>query len=271
MIGSEFSHALRSGRRLYGTMIASTSPRWVPLLAAMPLDFVFLDTEHIAIDREKLSWMCHAYRGIGLAPVVRIPSPDPYAACQAIDGGAAGLIAPYLESAAQVRALAGAVKGRPLKGEKLAAALEGQTALEPTLASYLERHNRDHALIANIESLPAIRALDEILAVKGLDAVLIGPHDLSCSLGQPENYDSPEFEAAVCGIFRKARAAGVGAGIHSWMSCEREAAWMEAGANFMIHSSDIIATKNTLTAQISALRAKMGDHRGGSDNGAATV
>jgi 4-hydroxy-2-oxoheptanedioate aldolase len=271
MNGSEFRDALRSGRRLYGTLVASTSPRWVPLLAGMPLDFVFIDTEHITIDREKLSWMCQAYRYAGLAPVVRIASPDPYVACQVLDGGACGLIAPYVETAAEVRELVGAVKRRPVKGAKLRAALSGSTPFEPALESYVTAHNRAHSLIVNIESGPALAALDEILAVDGLDGVLIGPHDLSCSLGQPERYDTPEFEAAVTAIFRRARAAGVGAGIHSWMPAAREAAWCAAGANFIIHSSDIIATRDTLTAEIDALRRLLGDQRRSTDNGAATV
>ena len=271
MTGSEFRHALRSGRRVYGTLVASTSPRWVPLLAGMPLDFVFIDTEHITIDREKLSWMCHAYRYAGLAPVVRIPSPDPYAACQVLDGGACGLVAPYVETAAQVRELVGAVKRRPVKGARLNAALDGRAPFEPLLESYVATYNRAHSVIANIESVPAIEALDDILAVPGLDAVLIGPHDLSCSLGQPERYDTPEFEAAVTGIFRRARAAGVGAGIHSWMPAAREAVWCAAGANFMIHSSDIIATRDTLTSEINALRQRMGDTRSAADPDAGTV
>jgi 2-keto-3-deoxy-L-rhamnonate aldolase RhmA len=271
MTGKDLVQALRSGRRVYGTLVASTSPRWALLVASMPLDFVFIDTEHIAIDREKLSWMCHAFRFAGVAPVVRIPSPDPYAACQAIDGGACGVVAPYIETAAQVRELVGAVKGRPLKGAKLAAALSGRSTLEPVLKNYLENHNAANSLIANIESVPAIEALDEILAVDGLDAVLIGPHDLSCSLGLPEQYDAPEFEAAACGIFRKARAAGVGAGIHTWMSRAREAAWCEAGANFIIHSSDIIATRDLLGAEINALRKQMGDDKKTRDSGGTTV
>jgi 4-hydroxy-2-oxoheptanedioate aldolase len=272
MNGSEFRAALHSGQRVYGTMIASTSPRWVPLLASMPLDFVFIDTEHITIDREKLSWMCQAYRYAGLAPVVRIGSPDPYAACQILDGGACGLIAPYVETAAEVRELVGAVKRRPVKGAKLRAALSGQTPFEPELEAYIATQNRAHSLIVNIESVPAIEALDEILAVEGLDAVLIGPHDLSCSLGQPERYDTPEFEAAVTDIFRRARAAGIGAGIHSWMSAAREASWCAAGANFIIHSSDIIATRTTLTAEVNALRQHLSDAgRATTDEGATTV
>jgi 4-hydroxy-2-oxoheptanedioate aldolase len=270
MTGPQFRDALHSGRRVYGTLVASTSPRWVPLLAGMPLDFVFIDTEHIAIDREKLSWMCHAYRYAGLAPVVRIPSPDPYAACQAIDGGACGLVAPYIETAAQVRDLVAAVKRRPVKGAKAAASLRGEP-FEPALQTYVENYNRAHALIANIESIPAIEALDEILAVDGLDAVLIGPHDLSCSLGMPEDYDAPEFESAVTAIFRRARVAGRGAGIHSWMSCEREAAWCAAGANLIIHSSDIIVTRDVISEQINALRLRMGDRKRSGDCDSAVV
>lgn len=259
MNGAQFRESLRQGRRLYGTLVASTSPRWAPLLAEMPLDFVFIDTEHIPIDREKLSWMCHAFRFAGLPPVVRIPSPDPYAACQVIDGGACGVVVPYIETAAQVRDLSAAVKCRPVKGERASRAVKGIAAFEPPLASYIENHNRAVSLIVNIESAPALDALPEILAVEGLDGVLVGPHDLSCSLGLPEAYDAPEFESAVQTIFRQARAAGLGAGIHSWMSCEREASWCEAGANLIIHSSDIIATSETLTAQINALRARMKD------------
>lgn len=271
MTGAEFVQGLRSGRRLYGTLAASTSPRWAPLLAGMPLDFVFIDTEHIAIDREKLSWMCHAFRFAGLPPIVRIPSPDPFAACQALDGGACGVVAPYIETAAQVRELVGAVKGRPLKGAKLAGALSGQAPFEPALQKYVDTYNSANAFIANIESVPAIEALDEILEVKGLDGVLIGPHDLSCSLGLAEKYDAPEFEAAVLAIFRRARAAGVGAGIHTWFPLARELAWCEAGANLIIHSSDIIATRDGLAAEINALRQKLGDRKITRDNGATTV
>jgi 4-hydroxy-2-oxoheptanedioate aldolase len=253
MNGIQLRQSLREGRRLYGTMVASTSPRWVPLLAGMPLDFVFIDTEHLPIDRHALSWMCQAYRYAGLAPVVRIASPDPYAACQVLDGGAC------------------AVKRRPIKGAKLAAALEGCIPFEPELERYVNAHNQAHSLIINIESVPAISDLDELLAVEGLDGVLIGPHDLSCSLGQPERYDTPEFEAAVIDIFTRARAAGVGAGIHSWMPVDREEAWCRAGANFIIHSSDIIATRDAISTEITALRTRMGDPKAAFDSGAGTV
>ena len=73
---------LRSGKRAYGTAILTASPLWPPLVAKTGLDFVFIDSEHIALDRQELSWMCRTYDALGLAPLVRIASPDPILACQ---------------------------------------------------------------------------------------------------------------------------------------------------------------------------------------------
>lgn len=252
--------ALRRGRRIYGSLIVSCSPRWAASVAQIGLDFVFIDTEHVAIDRATLSWMCQTYRALDLPALVRIPSPDPYQACMALDGGACGIVAPYVETAEQVQALRGAVKFRPLKGERLAAVLADRGALEPDLVTYLQTENRDNLLVINIESAPALARLDALLAVPDIDAVLIGPHDLSCSLGLPEDYNHPRFEAAVGQILRQARAAGVAAGSHSWMGVDREVRWaQEAGLNLIIHSADIIAMRETLSREIGNLRARLGD------------
>ncbi|MBI4626593.1 MAG: aldolase [Verrucomicrobia bacterium] len=256
---SELSSALRSGGRVFGTLIVSPSPRWPDTVAKVGLDFVFIDTEHIAIDRAQLSWMCQTYKALGLAPIVRIPSPDPYQACMALDGGAGGVIAPYVETVEQAQALRGAVRLRPLKGERLAAALRDGGKLEPELRAYIEGRNRDLLFIINVESTPALSRLDELLAVPELDAVLIGPHDLSCSLGIPERYDDPRFEAAVLAIIRKARAAGVAAGIHWWGSPVRLGVWMEAGLNLIICSADITAMHAKLGEDVRGLRIKAGD------------
>jgi len=259
MNGRELCEALHSGRRVYGTCILSPSPKWPGAVAGLGVDFVFLDTEHTAQEREKLSWMCQGYRALGIAPIVRVPKPDPFWATMALDGGAAGVIFPYVESPEQVRALVGATKLRPLKGERLAGALDGTAALEPELADYLANRNAGTVAIVNIESTPAIAALDDILAVPGLDAVLIGPHDLSCSLGIPEQYSHPRFDEAVRTIVRKARAAGVGAGIHYWVSIDQEADWARDGLNLIIHSTDVVLLAQAFRADLARLKSELGD------------
>lgn len=263
MTPSELRTALREGRRVYGSLIASPSPRWPGTVTKLGLDFVFIDTEHIALDRTQLSWMCQAYRAMGLPPIVRIPAPDSYQACMALDGGAAGVIAPYVETVDQAQSLRGAVKFRPLKGERLTAALQDTSTLEPELRAYVEKNNRDSLFVINVESAPAIARLPELLKVPDLDAVLIGPHDLSCNLGIPEAYDDPRFEAAVLTIIKQSRAAGVAAGIHWWGALERFGPWMDAGLNLIIYSADLSGMQAKITADVALLRQRAGDRPAG--------
>jgi 2-keto-3-deoxy-L-rhamnonate aldolase RhmA len=259
MNGREIRERLHNGQRVYGTMIVSESPMWPKAVASIGLDFVFIDTEHIAQDRNKLSWMCQLYAALDLAPVVRIPSPDPYLAAMMRDLGAQGVIAPYVESPEQARELVGAVKYRPLKGSRLYKRLRGEQALEPELEEYLLDRNDDGIVIVNIESQPAIDILDDIASVEGVDALLIGPHDLSCNLGIPEQYFHEEFVAAVDKIITTARTHGLGAGIHIVYpdSFEQEVRWSKLAANLIIHGIDIAAMRAALRADFDALKAAL--------------
>ena len=272
MTGKELSMALRDGRRVYGTLVVSTSPKWPAVLRSSGVDFVFIDTEHIPIDRTTLSWMCQTYASVGLPPIVRIPSPDPIEACKVLDGGACGIIAPYVESARQVRELVGATKLRPLKGRRMDDALEDPDTLEPRLRDYLEEFNSDNILAVNIESVPAVENLDAILGVGGLDAVIIGPHDLSVSLGIPEQYTNPVFDGAVRDIIQRARNCNVAAGMHFWEGIEQEIEWAKAGANLIVHSGDISIFAQTLREDLTKMRQALGDDAPPSDaDGTATV
>jgi 4-hydroxy-2-oxoheptanedioate aldolase len=257
---------LIAGETLFGTLIVSPSPRWPDVVRDCGLDFVFIDTEHIALDRADLSWMCQTYAALGLPPLVRIPAPDAYTAGMVLDGGASGVVAPYVEAAAQVQALRGAVKLRPIKGQRLRQMLDG-AEVEPELQSYLASGAKERLLIVNIESVPALEALDDILAVPDLDSVLIGPHDLSCSLGIPEQYDHPMFLNACETILRKARGAGIGAGIHFWGDTDQQIHFLRLGANLLIHSADITLFQKHLRMELDAIKKGSGQCRSGSETG----
>jgi 4-hydroxy-2-oxoheptanedioate aldolase len=261
MNGAELAAALRNGTRVYGTCVVSTSPKWPAMIAGVGLDFVFLDTEHMPLQREQLAWMCQAFSALNLAPIVRIPEPDPYRACMALDGGAEGVIAPYVESVDQVRALRGAVKFRPLKGRRLYSILEGREEPEPQLAAYLQSRNAGKVMIVNIESVPALEALDDVLAVPDVDALLVGPHDLSLNLGIPEQYDHPRFNQAVSMIIRKARSKNVGVGIHYSFGIEKEIAWGREGANLILHSSDYFLVKEAIENDLQRFRQAFGERK----------
>lgn len=267
MTGLEIKQRLRNGKPVLGTAIISQSHLWPEFLKSTGLDFIFIDSEHTPLDRETISKICLSYRSHNLVPVVRIPSPDPFAATMVLDGGAQGVIAPYVETAHQVRQLVGAVKYKPIKGQKLQSFLNGVHDLEPELKNYLDKANTHNLLIVNIESRPALNALDEILAEDGLDAILVGPHDLSCSLGIPEQYHHPIFIEAIESIIHKARAQQVGVGIHVWdqVGFDQEIRWASMGANLIMHSNDLSLLSSLLRDHISEIKRSLGEEvRGGS-------
>lgn len=250
---------LKAGENVYGTCITSTSPMWPAAVKRTGVDFVFLDTEHVPLGRTELAALCQQFRHLDITPIVRIPCPDPYLACQAIDAGAKGIVAPYLESTAQIMELVGATKYRPLKGQVLQGYLSGDVPMPQNLQEYVAHYNAGNICIANIESVPAMENLDALLSVRGLDAVFIGPHDLSVSLGLPEQYDHPAFEKAVSHIIRTTRAKGLAIGIHFSLEPERQIQWMKEGANIVVHSFDVALFVQKLTADFRKIKSAAGD------------
>ena len=259
MNGKEIIEAWKRGQRVYGTLLVSASPKWAKEILKTGVDFVFIDTEHSPLDRIELSWMCHMFKALNIAPIVRIPSPDPYQACMALDSGAQGIIAPYLETVYEAKKLYGAVKLRPLKGKKLKLVLDGKLQLSSDEIIYLEKFNEGNLLLLNIESQAGIDSLDDILDVLGVDGVIIGPHDLSISLGIPEQYDHPLFDAAVKAIIKKVKSKGVAVGNHYSYGIEKEIEWGMEGMNIILHSSDIVAFTQHITTELESIKATLGD------------
>lgn len=262
---------LRSGRPVYGTAFTSTSPSWHASLKKAALDFAFVDNEHISMNRADLARICQLLTASGITPIVRIPSPDAYLASQAIDAGAIGVVAPYLETVQQVRELVGAVKFKPIKGEWLQRLLAGEEVLNEQMQAYVDQFNAGHLCIANIESVTAIERLDAMLSVPGLDAVFIGPHDLSVSLGYPEDYDHPVFEAAVLDIIKHTRKKGLSIGIHFSLEPERQVKWVKEGANIVVHSFDVALFTQRLIHDMNIIRSGIGDQPAASGNAAMII
>lgn len=253
----ELKKAFLSGEHVYGTMVTSTSPRWVEYIVRTGIDFVFIDTEHMPMDRSIVSWMCQAYKANNIAPIVRISSPNPYDASIALDSGAVGIVAPYLETTKEVNDMRGVVKYRPLKGKRLHAVLEGEERLSVNEEKYLKEYNDGHLLILNIESRYAVDNLDELLKMPDVDAVFIGPHDLSINLGIPEQYDNHEFEKYVERVIRKCRAHSIGVGNHFSGDIEKQIQWAKMGMNIIIWNVDVIRFTQIISNDIAYIKSML--------------
>jgi 2-keto-3-deoxy-L-rhamnonate aldolase RhmA len=264
MNGQQLREALHAGTRVYGAAILSPSPRWPVAIKSLSVDFVFIDTEHIPLERETVAWMCQTYAALGVAPIVRVREPNATLAAAAIDGGAHGVVFPYVETVEQVRELVGAVKYRPLKGRRLEDMVLRNQPPSQECRAYLANHNANAVAVINIESQPAIDALPKLLAVNGLDAVMIGPHDLSVNLGKPENYGDPAFNDAARQIIEMARKYQVGAGVHFfWEEVDREIEWMRWGVNMLVHSTDLRSAIYAMKCDLDRIRAAVGDAQAG--------
>jgi 4-hydroxy-2-oxoheptanedioate aldolase len=209
------------------------------------------------MDRGIASWMCRAFSAIHIAPIVRIPCPDPYLACQTLDGGAAGIITPYVETEEQVRSVAGALKYRPLKGKRLQEVLRGEYRMNEETRSFLnqENWNGNKLFLINIESVPAIENLDALLSVPGLDGVMVGPQDLTISLGIPEQYLAREYDEAVAEIARKTREKGLYCGVHLTADAEQAIHFIrDYGIQIMLQSNDMQAFGNYITKELDTIK-----------------
>lgn len=254
MTALEFQERIRKRQRVYGTLVTSPSPLFVNAAKNAGLDFVFIDTEHTVLDWETVAWMCIAYGSSGMVPMVRIPSPDPYLASRMIDAGAKGILAPYIETVEQINQLRGAIKYRPLKGVKLQGFLNGDIELNEKELAYFKKYNAGNMLFINIESIAAVQDLDLLLSVPDIDGIIIGPHDLSVSIGHPCEYEHPEFTEAVETIYETAVAHGISAGNHFSFGYEKHIKWCKQGMNIVLNSSDIVTFFNYTAEELDSIR-----------------
>ncbi|MCS6806159.1 MAG: aldolase/citrate lyase family protein [Acidobacteriota bacterium] len=231
---------LRAGDYVIGSWISSGSPVVAELMAAMGFDFLTVDVEHSAVELPETQALFQAIRSghADCAPLVRLPG-DEYAVTKRyMDAGAAGVIAPLINRPEQVHAIVRAVKYPPLgeRGVGFCRANQYGTRLEEAVAAA----NEETLVCIQIEHVDGLRHLDEILAVPGIDAVLIGPYDLSASMGLTAQLDHPDVLAAKQRILAACRARGLAAGIHVVQpDVDQAVHYLQQGYRMIAYSLDI--------------------------------
>ncbi len=216
MIVNKVKRALAEGRVQKGTSIWQLrSPEVLRIFAAAGFDWVFIDTEHGAFGIETVQDMCRAANDHGLCPVVRVASMEYDLVARALDNGAMGVIFPRVESRELLEQAVSWTKFPPqgIRGFGLGPpVINYETA---TIAQIAEHMNREVMVVLQIETRAAVERVDELLSVKGLDAVMVGPVDLSISLGHPGEFQHPEVIAAVDTIRDACLRHGVAPGIQT--------------------------------------------------------
>jgi len=235
---SQFREQIHSGEVLFSTMLSMMrNPRWLFTLKDLPFDFITIDTEHSPYSWSELADLITVAVAVGLPPVVRIPRPAWHYVTRIFDAGAYGVLAPYCETVEEVKEVVRAARWRPLKGKYVERVMNEDVFPSKATRKHLQEFNRDQVVIIGIESVPAMENLKQILKIGGIDAVFIGPADLSTSLGLPRQFDHPEFEKAVRYIIRIARKFKVPVAAN-FQPLEQSIKWVKEGIHLIIHSQD---------------------------------
>ncbi len=262
MNGAELKQKVRSGGIVYGTMLSmSRNPRWSNAMSAFGLDYVIVDTEHSPRGRDDIADFLCAFMFSGVVPIVRIPIPDSHYVTMALDAGAQGILAPYCETVEEAKEVVLAAKWRPLKGALVRSVIETGEFPSAATKEYLENRNRNNVCIVGIESPAGIAKLDDILNVGGIDAIFVGPNDLTISLGHPDEYDHPDYEAALREILSKCKAHNTPTLIHH-QTIPLTQKWLREGARFVLYSSDARTMHNGFRQEFGAIKS-VGDELGG--------
>lgn len=204
---------LLAGEPIAGIYIQTNSPDCVELAAAAGLDYVILDEEHGSFGMNAVVHMIRAAEASGIVPIVRVPQVCATAVRRAVEAGALGVYVPDVRSAAQARAMVAAAKfGAPAAGQRRGACPTVRSARGKGAAQWEDyaRWCDENLMVALlIESGEGLAALDQILAVPGIDTIVLGRFDLVQEMALEGGRYGPAMNALFDDFARKADAAGV--------------------------------------------------------------
>jgi 4-hydroxy-2-oxoheptanedioate aldolase len=212
MLTDVLKQRFQKGEVLYGTFIDSGCEDMVEIVALGGFDYAIIDSEHSPCDPATAIRLVRAAEARGLPILVRVNNSQPGTILKMMDIGASGIMAPLIHDAGQAKAVADAVKYYPAgrRGTALMRASDyGFTGID----AYFAKTNSQAFVMVQAESVEAVENLEKIVAVKEIDAVFIGPYDLSQSMGIPGQVESGPILDIVKRAGRIIRDAGKVPGI----------------------------------------------------------
>jgi 2-dehydro-3-deoxyglucarate aldolase/4-hydroxy-2-oxoheptanedioate aldolase len=225
--------ALREGRMQLGCGFQQLrSQDVVRILAKAGFDWAFLDAEHGGFDQETLQDLCRIARYVGLSPVVRVADLQYDLIARALDCGGEGIIFPRVEDPELLARAVSMTKFPPL-GERGCGITPLHLDFEAASPRQFMDHFNEHTLVVmQIETQRALDAREELLSVPHIDAVMVGPLDLSINLGVPGEFLHPKMIDAVEKIIASCQAHGVAPGTQTRF-IQQAQFWKERGCTFL--------------------------------------
>ncbi len=255
MTAFALARRLRADETVFSSWCTLASPIIAETIAREGYAAVVIDQQHGLWDTASIIAAIGALHHAGSAPLVRVPLADFAFVSRALDFGAEAIIAPMINTAADARQFAAAAKYPPLGerswGPQRAMTLQGKTVT----TDYLREANDGTLTLAMIETSTALGNVDAIADTPGIDALFVGPYDLSTALsgGKAQDVQAPEVERAIDRICQAATKAGKIPGIYC-RDPERALAMSRRGFRFITIGSDLGIVRDGAAAQVKALK-----------------
>ena len=240
-------HALKEGKLQVGCSFSMLrSPDVARILAAAGFQWSYIDSEHGPFDLETLADINRASVGAGLMPIVRVADLQYALVARALDNGAQGIIFPRVEDPALLAKAVSWTKFPPAGIRGFGLGPSHIDYVKATIPQVIEHQNANTLVVLQIETKAAVDRRDELLSVPGIDAIMIGPADLSISLGVPGEFDHPKMIETIELVKESCLKHGVAPGIHlrglplakfwkergmKFLSCGSETGFMMEGAS----------------------------------------
>jgi 4-hydroxy-2-oxoheptanedioate aldolase len=236
LVRNTFKQALSRGQRQVGIWSSLASPMAAEIVAGAGFDWIVIDGEHAPNDIPSLLAQLQAMRGGTAEPVFRVPWNDAVTIKRALDVGARSLLVPFVQNAQEARAAVSAARYPPLGIRGVAVVPRANDY--GRVHGYHQNAHLDTCVLVQLESRAALKEIEAIAEVDGVDGIFIGPSDLAADFGHLGNPKHPDVQVAIQDAGQRIRAAGKSAGTLSGNLDDVEPLF-NLGFNFTAVGSDV--------------------------------
>lgn len=239
-----------------GCWVQMPDPFSAEIMARAGFEWLAIDLEHGLINLEAAFRLIQVIGNAGVLPLVRLHENDPATIRRVMDAGAGGIIVPMVNTAEDAVRAVDAVKYYP--DGKRSFGLGRAHQFGTKFDSYIGSANKESIVVIQIEHKDALPHLDEILAVPGIDAIVIGPYDLSGSMGIPGKFDDPRFSSTISQIIDRVNKSPVALGFHIVHTSEQDISMrIRQGFTFIAYGMDTIFLQNNACAAVDEARRRI--------------
>ncbi len=237
MLENSTKAKLEAGGVVLGCFVKYAEPSLAEFIAMQGWDFLIFDGEHGTLQPRDLESLCRAAELRGVTPIARVTTNQAHLILRFLDTGLHGLHVPWVNTPEDVERTVQSVKYWPRGVRGLAGSRASEWGMTEPIAAYTERANRETLVVIHIETIQAVDAVEDYLAVEGVDVLFIGPTDLSHSLGHPGDFSHPDVVEAMDRVAAAVTPTDTALGIYAG-NADFAARWIDKGARYIATGAD---------------------------------